>query len=551
MKFTFLKTFAVVLLAGMAITGCRNEANEINATCFDEIQNQGEIGVDCGGPNCDECLPTCEDGISNQGETTPVFGAIGIDCGGEFCPPCSSCEDGIQNGHWVFDPNLTMDDLENDSVGINLNGQLFRYVMETGVDCGFPCPNFCEPACDDGIQNGDEQGVDCGGSCSTPCPVPSCFDGIQNGNETGIDCGSIECELLGVVCPPPTCDDGIQNTHIEVNENFPNGFIVVVEAAIDCDNNPLTSCPDCPIPTCFDGIVNQGETGIDCGGPCITACNPIANCNDGVQNGDEEGIDCGGPDCPPCPTCGDEILNGPELETDCTDYPIPSYPCNLCISCHDLVQNQDELDVDCGGPNCESCIQYLTVTTIGPGSGFQFIDQFTYNALLASGNNFDTLFVENALTIGPAGIGNTLRVIKAIQQIDTPNGIYQRTVEVFIPNPNQLPNVPPEVIEPVELVNYEIIGAAPSFRYTENFLTGPFATGPIAYQGKADLLLPSDPDSEINITYNFRSIFSGGGYIVGDITFGRMERFPPDPFNAANNFGSATNIQFAIQYPLQ
>src|SRR5829696_3181026 len=26
-----------------------------------------------------------------------------------------------------------------------------------------------------------------------------------------------------------------------------------------------------PVPTCSDGIQNQGETGIDCGGPC-TAC---------------------------------------------------------------------------------------------------------------------------------------------------------------------------------------------------------------------------------------------------------------------------------------
>jgi hypothetical protein len=49
-------------------------------------------------------------------------------------------------------------------------------------------------------------------------------------------------------------------------------------------------------PTCSDGIQNQGETGIDCGGPC-TAC---ATCNDGIQNQGETGVDCGGP-CSPCP----------------------------------------------------------------------------------------------------------------------------------------------------------------------------------------------------------------------------------------------------------
>ena len=32
--------------------------------------------------------------------------------------------------------------------------------------------------------------------------------------------------------------------------------------------------------TCTDGIQNQGETGIDCGGPCA----PCATCTDGIQN---------------------------------------------------------------------------------------------------------------------------------------------------------------------------------------------------------------------------------------------------------------------------
>ena len=47
-------------------------------TCSDEIQNQGEEGVDCGG-SCQACI-TCSDGIQNQNEE-------GIDCGG----PCAEC----------------------------------------------------------------------------------------------------------------------------------------------------------------------------------------------------------------------------------------------------------------------------------------------------------------------------------------------------------------------------------------------------------------------------------------------------------------------------
>lgn len=75
-------------------------------SCSDGEQNQGELGIDCGGP-CEACnvaAPTCTDGLQNGGES-------GVDCGGN-CPPCStaSCTDGVQNG------------------------------TETGVDCGGSCP---------------------------------------------------------------------------------------------------------------------------------------------------------------------------------------------------------------------------------------------------------------------------------------------------------------------------------------------------------------------------------------------------------------------------
>lgn len=59
-------------------------------------------------------------------------------------------------------------------------------------------------------------------------------------------------------------------------------------------------------PSCSDGVQNQGETGIDCGGPC-SAC---PTCHDGIQNQGETGIDCGGPcsACPPPPGGGTEVI---------------------------------------------------------------------------------------------------------------------------------------------------------------------------------------------------------------------------------------------------
>ena len=48
--------------------------------------------------------------------------------------------------------------------------------------------------------------------------------------------------------------------------------------------------------TCTDGVKNQGEQGIDCGGPCSNAC---PSCADGILNQDETAVDCGG-SCDPC-----------------------------------------------------------------------------------------------------------------------------------------------------------------------------------------------------------------------------------------------------------
>ena len=40
------------------------------------------------------------------------------------------------------------------------------------------------------------------------------------------------------------------------------------------------------------------------------------SCNDGLLNQDEEQIDCGG-SCEACPTCNDSILNQNEVDIDC------------------------------------------------------------------------------------------------------------------------------------------------------------------------------------------------------------------------------------------
>jgi parallel beta-helix repeat protein len=77
-----------------------------------------------------------------------------------------------------------------------------------------------------------------------------------------------------------------------------------------------------PLPSCFDGILNQDETGIDCGGPC----DPCMSCSDGIHNQGEEEIDCGGP----CPPCSDENVGNDTQEiatsTETAQKDVPAGP---------------------------------------------------------------------------------------------------------------------------------------------------------------------------------------------------------------------------------
>lgn len=565
MKSAITRNLGLLFLMLLALSACRNPDNEIQPTCFDEVKNQDELRVDCGGPNCAECQPDCTDRIANQGEQSPVTQlnpaarVIGIDCGGANCEPCSTCDDGIRNAHWVYDPNLTQADLANDSVGQSISGQLYRLVMEKGIDCGFPCMTVCLPADDDGIQNGDEDGIDCGGSTGLPCPPPNCNDGIQNGSETGIDCGDMAEPSICGVCPDPTCDDGIQNIHIELNENLPAGYVVVIETGIDCDDNNLTSCPDCPLPTCWDGIQNGTETGVDCGGSCGTACSEIVSCSNGIMDGTETGIDCDDDPmtpCPTCPTCTDSIKNGPEFAVDCVDYPIPGFDCPVCPSCHDGVMNQDpdaglyELDIDCGGPNCPTCDRELTAASIGLGSS-PFRDQYSYNKLLASSGMTDTL------NLGPAYPGleikkiqsafgqNYLKVVANQGFMTQSDGMYVKTITLFIPWPENTPD--PVDMLPLADPDYPICtvvlpegSVIPYLTYQEKLIDNSSVSK--CFQS----ILTVNGNSKLTYTYLEGSPITSAYYTKGGINGGGLSRGILD---GTHEYGTFSDIGFKFNYP--
>jgi len=112
-----------------------------------------------------------------------------------------------------------------------------------------------------------ETGHNCGGPCR-PCPTGS-------GCKSGADCFDGVC--VSGSCVPPTCSDGVRNDS---------------ETDIDCGGPP--SCPRCP-----DG---QGcKVPSDCQSDvCWTGICQPPSCTDGIKNGDETDWDCGG-SCGPCP----------------------------------------------------------------------------------------------------------------------------------------------------------------------------------------------------------------------------------------------------------
>ena len=240
------------------------------------------------------------------------------------------------------------------------------------LNCPVAGPNCPNGALNAGEQCDDNNSIN-GDGCSSVCVCEyswandACGGGTcasdqmhQTGTSLSPQCSPTTRCIADVSCGGPICgQDGCQ-----VGENCSN-------YPADCPNNTCpnncceagedsVSCPaDCGgAETCSDGIQNQGETGVDCGGPCAACGGPT--CSDGIKNQDETGVDCGGSICPHClPVCGDSSLDPGET----CDPPNPG----VCdIDCHRHYACSAEIcvftagglytdDSSCGG-TCGACV---------------------------------------------------------------------------------------------------------------------------------------------------------------------------------------------------
>lgn len=251
---------------GYIVSNC---SSIISPNCYDNVENGGEAGQDCGGP--------CNDPCPHDYSTT-VYSDCESGCYENLILVCSAVSAEEYNGTIVIS-NAQVTNTYNYTV----NDVEIRYsvVDEYGTQTILN-PLFSSALFIDQIVTNQ--------TVTAPAPIiytPSQLSGLYyiRVQIVGTSNSCISTEQLAINYSPPvypTCWDGIQNQG---------------ESGVDCGGPCPSSCP-----SCFDEIKNQGETNIDCGGPC-TAC---PTCTDGVQNQGEVGIDCGGP-CDPCDTCPDNL----------------------------------------------------------------------------------------------------------------------------------------------------------------------------------------------------------------------------------------------------
>ncbi|HLC66749.1 MAG TPA: hypothetical protein VJK52_03870, partial [Candidatus Nanoarchaeia archaeon] len=371
-------------LIDMNDPGCQNvyDNSEVGGAggepeCDDDIDNDhnGDIDLDddgCWGSHDDteRSEEQCDNGVDDDHDSVYAdYEGVDLNGDGDFNdigelqpdPGCDSIDDNSE-----LDPNVECDNGVDDP-------------SDTDTAADFPNDWGCASPTDETELNDD------------PAFAFECDDGQNNDLDGLVDMEDPGCsdmndpfETMGV-----QCDNGIDDADADIYADWPRDL--GCESPSDTDEN------DGGTPTCEDGIKNQDETDVDCGGicdPCADGlqcgtgpnadencqselCNDgvcescpddgqgiakshgpaeCGHCSDGIKTPgtDETDVDCGGSQCGPC-NIGKICLNTPDCEGGACVQSGAVKRCTEAEHCNDGFQNYDEIALDCGGRDCKNC----------------------------------------------------------------------------------------------------------------------------------------------------------------------------------------------------
>ncbi|UQA59083.1 hypothetical protein [Polyangium aurulentum] len=203
-----------------------------------------------------------------------------------------------------------------------------------------------------------------------PCTVDFCQSGglVHGPQNAGVACG---------INNAGKCDGKSQCTRCTIGGNDCSAGTTCVASRNYKDVNTLDAAINKCVPSsCLNGVKDNSESDVDCGGtqcaPCDTGKTCLSNldcmdascdgmpgsktcaaptCFDGSLNGNETYTDFGGPDCPPAPNSGWSCKE----PADCGSGVCKDAKC-LDPSCFDGVKNGDEAGIDCGGGCAALCL---------------------------------------------------------------------------------------------------------------------------------------------------------------------------------------------------
>lgn len=156
-----------------------------------------------------------------------------------------------------------------------------------------------------------------------------CVDGTKDDGETNIDCGG-DC----LACGDAGCT-----------------------ASSECQSGTCTSGV-CAVPTCSNGVFDGYESSLDCGDPRGAAVGCLG-CQDGLHC--YNGCNCASSFCdlstntcaegtPNCDTCADGVQDNTESDIDCGGTGMPM--CPRCVSGQTCTMGSDCVSGTCNGTTC-------------------------------------------------------------------------------------------------------------------------------------------------------------------------------------------------------